>query len=154
MKKLKLIGILALIIGTILCIQKCFLNPASLKDLEGRINEKFVEVIVYKNNHRGFYLYLNDYNNAVSFVDVLEDEVFKKPDQDSVNFIIDVTSELYDLAEIGDKIEKFPNSNKCCLYKNDSVYKFNLYDITESERKEIKIIDEWGSNEIGYVGKK
>lgn len=143
-----------IIVGIVIYNQVPHTNLKAIKGLESRINLKFMEIIVYKNDHRGLSLYLNKNNTSHNFRALQESEAFNKPNQDSVDYIIDVKLELYNLAEIGDRIEKLPNSNKCYLYKTDSIFRFNLYDITESERKNLKNVDEWSNLEIGYVTKK
>lgn len=144
----------AVIVGIIIYTYGFPKNLNAVKHLESRINLKFIEFIVYKNNHRSLSLYLNNNNTSHNFRAFQESEVFNKPNQDSVDYVIDVKLELYNLAEIGDRIEKLPNSNKCYLHKTDSIFRFNLYDITEPERKHLKNVDEWSNLEIGYVPKK
>src|SRR5690625_7106427 len=77
-------------------------------------------------------------------------EAFRKPQIDNyIHRILMVNLDLYDKAEIGNRIEKLPNGNKCYLYKNDSVFRYNCLVIPEKIR-EIVEIEEWDQEELGF----
>src|SRR5690625_4069925 len=77
-------------------------------------------------------------------------EAFRKPQIDNyIHRILMVNLDLYDKAEIGNRIEKLPNGNKCYLYKNDSVFRYNSLVIPQ-KITEIVEIEEWDQEELGF----
>jgi len=149
-----IVAILSPVILTCFLVQHFIINPRFLDLHRKLIGDGFVEFIAYKNNQRGLYLYLVDDVATVRKLrlDTLyEGEAFKKPrDLVEIKRIITTTSPLYDASKIADKVEKLPNSNKCYLFKADSIFRFNCNWLSEDIRKKIGPIDEWKPNEIGF----
>lgn len=109
--------------------------------------------VVYKNEHRTFSIHLSkfDADSVYSkYAHISENEAFRKPQIDKYIFsILKVNFDLYEKAEIGNRIEKLPNGNKCYLYKDDSIYRYNCLVIPEKIR-EIVEIEEWDQEELGF----
>ncbi|WP_113638364.1 hypothetical protein [Nubsella zeaxanthinifaciens] len=153
MRKIILVLIL-FAIGSAMLINMLIIRPRSINFIRGQINEGFNGYIAYKNNQKGFYLYLvDDYQmvERLKLDTLFESEAFDKPKIGGfIRHIIFADSLLYRASQIGDKIEKLPNSNKCVLFVKEAVFKFNCYAISSDDRKQAAEIKEWKTNEIGY----
>ena len=150
-----IILVLVLVVLVINIIQKKYIDPKYYKEIETVIKEDFTSYIIYKNDHMVFSLYMTDDSTRIAHSELPElgeSEAFHKPDiGEEIQHIIKADVELYKNSRIGDKIEKLPNSNKCYLYRKDSIFKYNCYLFTDKERQAIgKRIDEWNSNETGF----
>ncbi len=148
-----LIVILILIISATL-IQRFYIDPNHKRNyITHKIINPIDGFILYKNEHRTFSIHLSkfDADSVYSkYAHISEMEAFRKPQIDNyIHRILMVNLDLYDKAEIGNRIQKLPNGNKCYLYKNDSVFRYNCLVIPEKIR-EIVEIEEWETYELGY----
>ena len=134
-------------------INYLIIKPKSVEFFKIQLNEKFVGYIAYKNNQRGFYLYLADEvlkEKQLALDTLYEKEAFNKPNVgDYIKHVIFTDSLLYNASYLGDKIEKLPNSNKCYLFTKIGIFRFNCYVMSKDDRKELGKVDEWAVNEIG-----
>ena len=153
MKKKFLFIALVLLVFAVL-INYLIIKPRSIDFETQQLNGKFSGFIAYKNNQRGFYLYLvNDLSvvKRLKLDTLYEGVAFNKPQiGNDIRHIVLTDSSLYHASYIEDKIEKLSNSNKCFLITKDSIFRFNCYTISESKRKNLGKINEWASNEIGF----
>lgn len=144
-KKFVIIILALLALGML--INHLIIKPKSIDFVDGQLNERFNGYIAYKNNQKGFYLYLADDLATVQrlHLDTLyEREAFNKPQLGGgIEHIIFTDSLLYRASHIGDKIEKLPNSNKCYLFTKGATFRFNCYIISEDKRDKIGKIKEW-----------
>lgn len=145
--------ILILIISATL-IQRFYIDPNHKRNyITHKIINPIDGFILYKNNHRGRYFYLTNFDEDSiynKYTHISEMEAFRKPQIDNyIHRILMVNLDLYDKAEIGNRIEKLPNGNKCYLYKNDSIFRYNCSIIPEKIRKTVEI-EEWETYELGY----
>jgi hypothetical protein len=151
----KIVIIILALVSVAMLINYLVIKPKSIDFVDGQLKEEFNGYITYKNNQKGFYLYL--VNDPVTVhrlhLDTLyESEAFNKPQLGGdIKHIIFTDSILYRASHIGDKIEKLPNSNKCLLSTKEGTFRFNCYIISRDKREKISKIDEWQPNEIGLV---
>ena len=148
------IGIILILIISATLLQKLYIEPNYHKRfIEYKIVNPKEGFIVYKNNHRSLTFCLSKFDEDSiynKYAHISESEAFRKPEIDKyIHSRFMVTVDTYDKAEIGNKLEKLPNSNKCYLYKNDSVFRYNCLSIPK-EIREIIAIDEWKENELGF----
>jgi len=150
-----IILVLVLVVLGANIIQKKYIDPKTTSFLNGQIEDSFISYIIYKNHHRGFSLFMTDDSTRIAhskLPELYEGTAFNKPELgEEVQHIIGIADiKLYENSHIGDKIEKLPNSNKCYLYKKDSIFKYNCYAFSDKDRQEIGKIDVWNSNETGF----
>ena len=157
MKKRHIIIILVLVLVVLIIniIQKKYIDPKYYKSREILFKEDFTSYIIYKNRHRVYSLYMTNDSTRIAhskLPELYEGTAFNKPELgEEVQHIIGIANvELYENSHIGDKIEKLPNSNKCYLYRKDSIFKYNCYVFSDKDTQETGKIDEWNSNEIGF----
>ena len=157
MKK-NFIFIVSVLLALIILIIFLIIKPGSIAFEKQQLNNKFGGAIAYKNNQRGFYLYVvNDLSVVTRLkLDTLyEGAAFNKPRLGGdIKHIVFTDSGLYRASHIEDEIEKLPNSNKCFLITKDSIFRYNCYFIPENDRKNLGKIDEWAVDEIGFWKKK
>lgn len=150
-KNLLIVGLITLVLMII--INYLIIKPKSVEFLKIQLNEKFVGYIAYKNNQRGFYLYLVDElskEKQLALDTLYEKEAFNKPNVgDYIKHVIFTDSLLYNASHLGDKIEKLPNSNKCFLFTKIGIFRFNCYVMSKDDRKELGEVDGWAADEIG-----
>lgn len=151
----KFVIIILALLALMMLINYFIIKPKSIDSIDGQLKEGFKGYIAYKNNQKGFYLYLADDPSTVNrlHLDTLyESEAFNKPQLgNDIKQIIFTDSLLYNAAHLGDKIEKLPNSNKCLLITKEVVFRFNCYVISSDKREKIGKIEEWQPNEIGLM---
>ncbi len=152
MKKGLLIIALVILVLMII-INYLIIKPKSVMFFKNQLSEKLVGYIAYKNNQRGFYLYLVDEISKIKQLELdtlYEKKAFNKPNVgEYIKHIVFADSLLYHASYLGTKIEKLPNSNKCYLFTKVGVFRFNCYMMSKDDRKELIKIDEWAADEIG-----
>jgi hypothetical protein len=138
MSKKFVIIIFALIV-VVLLINYLVIKPKSIDFVNGQLKEEFNGYIAYKNNQKGFYVYLANDPATVQrlHLDTLyESEAFNKPQLGGdIKHIIFTDSVLYRASQIGDKIEKLPHSNKCLLITKQATFRFNCFIISRDMRE-------------------
>ena len=143
--------IILILLALFMLIDYFVIKPRTIDFTDYQLKEGFSGYIAYKNNQKGFYLYLT-YDLATVqrlHLDTLyESEAFNKPHlHGDIKHIIFTDSLLYRASHVGDKIEKLSNSNKCYLFTKEGTFRFNCYLISEDKREKIGTIDEWPLNE-------
>ncbi len=117
------------------------------------LDEKFSLIVSFKNTGRQWGIYLSkDVDDVIKIAkeNYPIGDPYKYPIYPDIEFSIISTGALFDKSKIGDTIKKLPNSNKCYLYKKDSIFRYNCWIIPEDIRVEIGNIEEWKSDEIGF----
>jgi hypothetical protein len=148
-------NVTVLIILVLVCtsINYLIIKPMSINFVDSQLKETISGYITYKNNQKGFYLYVVDDSATVErlHLDTLyESEAFDKPQLNTdIKHIIFADSQFYRVSHIGDKIEKLPNSNKCILIGKKAASRFNCYSISSEMQVKIGKVEEWQPTEIG-----
>jgi hypothetical protein len=151
-RKIVIIG-LVIFLGLCVGLNYLVIKPNAVVFEKKQMCDKFTGYIAYKNNQKGRYLYLvntPEEVNKLRLDSLYESEAFNKPRLGGhIRHIVSTVDALYEASRIGDKIEKLPNSNKCYLFTDSSIFKFNCYKISDEEKPEIGKIEEWRPNETG-----
>lgn len=119
---------------------------------EQLIEEEYDLLISFKNTGRRWGIYLSKTESDISRIKQKKYPIgdpYKVPQYPDIEFSIKPTQRLYDNCEIYDRIQKLANSNKCILYRKDSVFRYNCHIIPDNIREKI-IVDEWNEEEVGF----
>ena len=119
---------------------------------KNNIQEEFDLLVSFKNTGRQWGLYLSKTKKDIDNIKEKKYPIgdpYKIPKYPDIEFALKATQALFENARVGNRIEKLPNGNKCYLYKNDSIYRYNCLVIPEKIR-EIVEIEEWETYELGY----
>lgn len=156
--KRSLLSSFIIIISVLLSIN-ILINICSKKDATEEtlfytknLQEEFDLLVSFKNIGRNWGVYLSATKEDINKIKEKKyplGDPYNIPKYPEIKFVIKTTQELYDKTDIGDRLHKLPNSNKCYLYKGDSIFKYNCYLIPEQIKEKINI-DEWDNDEIGY----
>src|SRR5690554_5179413 len=111
------IGIILILIISATLLQKLYIEPNYHKNyITHKIVNPIEGFIVYKNNHRNFSICLSKFDEDSiynKYAHISESEAFYKPQIDNyIHRILTINLDTYDKAEIGNKLQKLPNSNK------------------------------------------
>ena len=155
MKNLYRVILLATFIGLCYTFNKsCINNKATDIDYyNNNIKESFELYVSYKNDGRMYGLYMCKTLGDVDKIkkrNIKPGEPYEVPTYPDIEFSVYATLPLFDKAHIGDKLQKLPNTNKCYLYRSDSIYRYNCYIIPEKDRKSLNVISEWTPQELGF----
>lgn len=150
-KALILIGVITIVYN----IQKRCSSREIESDFEyykNLLQKDFDLLVSFKNIGRQWGIYLSKTKYDISKIKQKKYPIgdpYKVPQYPDIEFAIKPTQTLYDKCEIYDRIQKLANSNKCILYHNDSIFRYNCYYIPEKIRIKIKI-NEWSEDEVGF----
>lgn len=119
---------------------------------EQLIEEEYDLLISFKNTGRRWGIYLSKTEYDISKIKQKKYPIgdpYKVPQYPDIEFSIKPTQGLYDKCEIYDRVQKLAHSNKCILYRKDSIFRYNCYYIPEKIKVKIKI-SEWNEEEVGF----
>lgn len=152
----KFIKVLILIGGIIIIYniqKKCSSKIESdFEYYKNLLQEDFNLLVSFKNTGRRWGVYLSKTEYDISRIKQKKYPIgdpYRVPEYPDIEFSIKPTQRLYDKCEIYDRIQKLAHSNKCILYRKDSIFRYNCYIIPDNIREKI-IVDEWNKEEIGF----